>query len=73
LHFAPLGPTTKYEILSDFLKLSNKNLRVIKSKSNTPVNRYLTSIYFDNQFIKNYTTNLNEALLDLIRFENLEK
>ena len=25
LHFAPLGPTTKYEILSDFLKLSNKN------------------------------------------------
>ncbi len=72
LHFSPLGPT-KYELLSKFINLLNKNIQVIKSKSNTPIKRLLTSVYFDNEFIKNYTTDLGKALSDLIKFERLEK
>lgn len=73
LHFAPLGPITKYEILSEFMKLSNKKKEIKKSNSDIMINRFLSSMYFDNGFIKNYTTNLRGALSELIKFEKSNK
>jgi len=70
-HFAPLGPTTKFELVSKIAKLTNKTIKVSRSNSNNKITRYLSSKYFDNKFLKQYTTDLNMALKELIEFENL--
>ncbi|MCL4418570.1 sugar nucleotide-binding protein [Patescibacteria group bacterium] len=72
-HFAPLGPTTKYEILLELMEVLGKKTKVKKTNSDIMINRFLSSVYFDNKFIKNYTTEVKAALLNLIKFEKDEQ
>lgn len=71
-HFVPLSSTTRYKIL---LSLSNikKDIKVKKKKSANPITRTLVSQYFDKNFYSSYTTNIQQALLELFLFEKTIK
>ncbi len=69
VHFAPLGPITKYELLKKISKTLLLKTRVVKYKSNEKIDRILTSSYFDKKFLRRYTTEIDQALTDLQKFE----
>jgi len=68
-HFTPLGPITKYELLKKISKTLMLKTRFVKYKSNEKIDRILTSIYFDKKFLQRYTTEIDQALTDLQKFE----
>jgi dTDP-4-dehydrorhamnose reductase len=72
-HFAPLNLITKYMLVRTIAKLTNPDIKVNKSKSPKEISRFLASKYFDKKFLKPYTTNLNKAILELLKFEKNEK
>lgn len=69
IHFAPIGPVTKYEILKTFSKLTTYE-RVIK-KDSTKQTRILKTIYIDEINLKKYTKSLEKALKELIDYEKI--
>lgn len=68
IHFAPLK-STKYNVLKNYLSLLNNNYFLRKAKA-TKITRYLSSNYFDIKMLKMYNTNIQDALVKLISFEN---
>jgi dTDP-4-dehydrorhamnose reductase len=66
-HFAPIGPTTKYEILTTIAKILALN-NVVRGKG-TNVSRYLSTKYFDDLQLNRYTNNLQKAFADLVNFD----
>lgn len=68
IHFAPLGPITKYKILKTFSKLTH-NGRIIKGKG-PKQNRVLKTIYVEEIELKRYTKTLEEAFKELIIFDH---
>jgi dTDP-4-dehydrorhamnose reductase len=72
-HFAPLGPITKYKLISEILKTAKKETKLIKSKSDIEIKRYLDSIYFNKTFLNKFNTNTNLVLKELIEFEKVIK
>lgn len=68
LHFTPLGPITKFELLKSISLVLNLDKQIIEKESNK-ITRNLYSVFFDRQFLKSYTTEINSALAELKRFE----
>ena len=68
-HFAPLGPFTKYNLLNSLKRVTLKKITVIKNKSDNRIIRYLSSVYFDKNFLSKYTSNIDKALRESIEFE----
>lgn len=68
-HFAPLGPFTKYNLLNSLKKVTLKKITVIKNESDNRIARYLSSVYFDKNFLSKYTSSINKALRESIEFE----
>lgn len=67
VHFAPIGPTTKYKIIKTFSELL-RNAKV-KKKAGKKVTRVLVTKYFDALNIKTYNVNLKKALMELVEFD----
>lgn len=67
IHFAPLGPLTKFEILNSFSELINGTQ--VKKNRGKKRTRILKSNYIDQIKLKKYTNNLEMALTDLIKFD----
>lgn len=67
VHFAPLGPTTKYEIIKTFSKMIN-GPEVVKGIGPKQT-RVLKTRYIEYLKIKRYTDSLEKAFNDLIKFE----
>ncbi len=68
-HFVPLGPTTKYEIINEFLEILNLKINLLKKKG-VLINRKLASVYLDSMYTKKYYNNIKNALEELIVFES---
>lgn len=71
LHFFPLGPITKYELLKIILTYCKIDTNLKKETSNT-INRVLYS-RFDYFLNEKYTSNIKIALHELILFEKSSK
>ncbi len=67
VHFAPIGPTTKYKIIKTFSELVS-NAKV-KKKVGKKITRVLVTKYFDVLKIKTYNVSLKKALIELIEFD----
>lgn len=68
IHFAPLGPTTKYEIIKVFSKLIDGST-IIKGEG--PIQtRILKTNYIEEINLKRYGTSLEDAFGELIQFES---
>ncbi len=67
IHFTPLGPVTKYDVIKTFSKMINSP-RVIKDVG-LKQTRVLKTRYIEDLEVKRYTDNLEEAFNDLIKFE----
>lgn len=67
IHFAPLGPVTKYEILKTFSRLIN-NVEITKSDGSEQT-RILKTIYINEIKLKKYTKALGKALKELIEYD----
>ncbi len=67
IHFVPLGPTTKYEILKTFSKLIFKD-KIIKGEG-LKQTRILKTRYIEDLGVKRYTESPEKAFNDLINFE----
>ncbi len=68
IHFTPLGPVTKYDVIKTFSKMIN-NPRVIKGVG-VKQTRVLKTRYIEDLEVKRYTDNLEKAFNDLIKFES---
>lgn len=69
LHFAPLGPLTKYEIVNTFTKLIKKSL-IIKKTKGEERKRILRTDYIYLPFLNQYNNDIKKALQELINFES---
>ena len=67
IHFCPLGPITKFDLLKTFSRLLR--LKKIKKGMGTKITRVLASEYIDEIELNNYTNDLKKALKDLIEFD----
>lgn len=68
IHFPPLK-SSKYDILKNYVSLLDNHYYINKTKS-TKISRHLTSVYFDIKMLKMYNTNMQDAIMELISFEN---
>lgn len=68
IHFAPIGPTTKYEILKTFAYIVG-GIRVKKGMGKR-ITTALTTKYFDEFNIKKYNITLEKALRELVTFDS---
>jgi dTDP-4-dehydrorhamnose reductase len=64
IHYAPLGPVTKYELITEFLKIVQSEKEVGKVEDEIMIDRELKSIYN----ILPGEKNLDTALLELVKF-----
>lgn len=67
-HFAPLCVSSKYLLIKVLIKKIKSKKSVIKTKSFNK-SRILGTNYFDIQNMSSYTTNINQALHELIEYE----
>lgn len=67
IHFAPLGPVTKYEIIKTFSKLLFEN-KTTKGEGIKQI-RILKTLYVEEIKLKRYTRNLEKAFKELIEFD----
>jgi dTDP-4-dehydrorhamnose reductase len=68
IHFAPLGPISKYKLLETFIKSTKKKIilqKAISDKKNT----LLTSNYLDLLQMSKYTNDIKKVLEELNAFE----
>lgn len=70
LHFAPLGPISKYSLIKKISRNLNLNIKIKKNNSKEEITRELYSIYLTKNFLKQFNTDIDLALKKLIRFEN---
>lgn len=68
IHFAPLK-SSKYEIVRNYISLLPTKYPLKKINS-VKITRYLSSEYFDLNMLKMYNVNVQDALTELINFEN---
>ncbi len=70
IHFAPIGPITKYEIVKSVNEVFGLQKKVKEEKS-LPITRYLTSEIIDLARNPRYTNSIHEALIELKEFYKL--
>lgn len=68
IHFAPIGPTTKYAILKTFADIIGKI--TIKKGIQKKVAVVLATKYFDELNVKKYNVPLEKALRELVAFHS---
>lgn len=68
IHFSPLIKN-KYNIIKSYLSLIPKKY-LLKKANSTKITRYLGSEYFDLDMLKMYNANMQNALAELINFED---
>jgi len=64
-HYISLGPVSKYDLLSEFVKVAGLNIKVRKTEGKITIDRQLKSIY--NIFLKE---DLSKSLKDIFEFNN---
>jgi len=70
MHYAPLGPTRKYDLIKKFIEIAKmKNIRLIPSKG-PPIQRFLISRYTAILHDVESKTTIKNALSALMKFEN---
>lgn len=67
IHFPPIGPTTKYEIIKTFSKLMG--IKTVKEGKGEKLSRTLSTIYSKETKLKHYSNNLDKSLKELVEFE----
>ncbi len=72
LHFAPIGPISKYEIIQNIVEVFGINKKVVPQKSNE-ITRILRSEIIDLRGNLRYTDSIQNALTELVLFEKNEK
>jgi dTDP-4-dehydrorhamnose reductase len=70
LHFAPLGPISKYTMIKTFLKEQGYKF-VLKKTKGEKRKRILTTNLFDLLALRQYTSNIRDAIKEVIAFENI--
>jgi dTDP-4-dehydrorhamnose reductase len=68
IHFAPLGPISKYTLVKTFSSVAKPRL-VIKREKGEKRKRILISNYFDLLKMNQYTSNIEESIESLLNFE----
>jgi dTDP-4-dehydrorhamnose reductase len=68
VHFAPLGPLSKYKLVKTFSLAATPKL-VIKRTKGEKRKRILTSHYFDLLKMNQYTSSIDEDIKELLDFE----
>lgn len=68
IHFAPIGPTTKYEILKTFADIIGKI--IIKKGVQKKATTVLATKYFDELNVKKYHVSPEKALRELVAFHS---
>lgn len=71
IHFAPLGPTNKYNLLQDIAKGLNQKQTINKSYAPETVTRYLDSIVLNNKFYLSYGRNIQKSIKELKEFYSI--
>lgn len=69
LHFSPLGPITKYQIVKQLISLLERNKKVIKSRGKISKKRILESNFINLKKSKSYTNSIKIAIKELIEYE----
>lgn len=69
IHFTPLGPVSKYEMVKAISNELKLNTKIYPEKSNTTITRELDSIYFDKEIASRYTTQIDLAIKHLLKFQ----
>jgi len=72
LHFAPIGPISKYEIIQNIVEVFGINKKVVPQKSNE-ITRILRSEILDLKGNLRYTDSIQNALTELKLFESHEE
>lgn len=70
IHFAPLGPITKYALIETILTVS-KSKAHCTSTHGAEVSRILKSRYSDMEIFQKFSQSLESTVADLCRYENL--
>lgn len=70
IHFAPLGPITKYALIKAVLTVSNSKAHVV-SVHGAEVSRIWKSRYSDMKVFQKFSPSLELAVADLCRYDNL--
>lgn len=71
-HFVPLGPTSKYQIIKDFLNFKKVNYKLTKGNG-VKISRFLKSRYKKYINMNSYGTDMKNAFAKLLEFENGSK
>ena len=70
VHFAPLGPITKYSLIKAILTFAGSKANLI-SAHGAGVSRILKSRYSEIKVLQEFSPSLESAIIDLCRYENL--
>ncbi|MFH0749738.1 MAG: sugar nucleotide-binding protein [Candidatus Gottesmanbacteria bacterium] len=70
IHFAPLGPIRKYDLVEALIDLKQTEKAQLIPSKGPPIQRYLISRYTTQMHMKPYKTSMKNALATLIKFEN---
>lgn len=70
IHFAPIGPISKYKLVKEFSKILGK-IEPKKANSKTKITRFLSTNHFDIIKIDNYTNEIKKSIENLIESEKI--
>ncbi len=62
IHFAPLGPINKFDLIREIVKTSKLKIRVNKTNSSVIITRYLSSCIISKSELNKFGRNLQEEL-----------
>jgi dTDP-4-dehydrorhamnose reductase len=68
IHFAPLGPVSKYTLIKTFSRVAKLKI-LIKKATSKKRKRILITNYFDLLKMNKYTSTIRESIEDLLLFE----
>lgn len=71
IHFFPIKPISKYEILNSAKKVGIIDKKISKKVDGVTITRFLASNYFDKKQKSKYTFEITKALSELINFYNI--
>lgn len=73
IHFAPLGPVSKHDLISAIISASKKKIKLKSKKAPVTITRYLSSVYFKKDWLNEYNSDIHAALEELFEFERSMK
>jgi dTDP-4-dehydrorhamnose reductase len=70
VHFAPLGPFRKYDLVKSFTEVAHTKQTHLIPSEGSPIQRFLISRYTALQHYTHYKMTIRKALSSLLAFEN---